>query len=198
MLMQHFLYANSTGSTINFDPSNGCATGGTVGCFSFSSVSNNMNITSGTANGLSGAINGSFGVGAISTAGGVETAAVTSTNGMLTINDSGNTFTADLEWVDTLTVAIIGGLNLSGAANLSNIAYSGSNGDLVALAAGGIQTLSFQFASLTSLTELFETNSSVTSTSFSGSIQAVPLPAAAWLFGSALLGFVGISRRNKS
>ncbi|MCU7922799.1 MAG: VPLPA-CTERM sorting domain-containing protein [Candidatus Thiodiazotropha sp. (ex Dulcina madagascariensis)] len=29
------------------------------------------------------------------------------------------------------------------------------------------------------------------------SIKAVPLPAAAWLFGSALLGFVSFSRRRK-
>lgn len=30
------------------------------------------------------------------------------------------------------------------------------------------------------------------------SVSAVPVPAAAWLFGSALLGFVGVSRRKKA
>lgn len=30
-----------------------------------------------------------------------------------------------------------------------------------------------------------------------GSFSAVPVPAAAWLFGTALLGFIGISRRTK-
>ncbi|MCU7814566.1 MAG: VPLPA-CTERM sorting domain-containing protein [Candidatus Thiodiazotropha sp. (ex Lucinoma kastoroae)] len=32
---------------------------------------------------------------------------------------------------------------------------------------------------------------------YSIGIQAVPLPAAAWLFGSALIGFVSFSRRRK-
>jgi len=31
-----------------------------------------------------------------------------------------------------------------------------------------------------------------------GSVSTVPLPAAAWLFGSALLGFFGLSRRKPS
>jgi len=31
-----------------------------------------------------------------------------------------------------------------------------------------------------------------------GSVSTVPLPAAAWLFGSALLGFFGLSRRKAS
>jgi hypothetical protein len=30
-----------------------------------------------------------------------------------------------------------------------------------------------------------------------GSISAVPVPAAAWLFGTALIGFIGFSRRTK-
>ena len=30
------------------------------------------------------------------------------------------------------------------------------------------------------------------------SVAAVPIPAAAWLFGSALMGLMGISRRRKS
>jgi hypothetical protein len=29
-------------------------------------------------------------------------------------------------------------------------------------------------------------------------VSAVPVPAAVWLFGSGLLGLVGISRRKKS
>ena len=32
---------------------------------------------------------------------------------------------------------------------------------------------------------------------FSIEVAAVPLPAAFWLFGSALVGFIGISRRRK-
>ncbi len=33
--------------------------------------------------------------------------------------------------------------------------------------------------------------------SFTATIQAVPLPAAAWMFGSALLGLTGVSRRRR-
>ncbi len=36
-----------------------------------------------------------------------------------------------------------------------------------------------------------------TSYSISGSLSAVPVPAAVWLFGSALIGFVAVSRRRK-
>jgi hypothetical protein len=30
-----------------------------------------------------------------------------------------------------------------------------------------------------------------------GSVSTVPVPAAAWLFGSGLLGLVGVARRKK-
>ncbi len=33
---------------------------------------------------------------------------------------------------------------------------------------------------------------------FNGTISAVPVPAAAWLFGSGLLGLVGVARRRKA
>ena len=35
-----------------------------------------------------------------------------------------------------------------------------------------------------------------TTLSFTGNVSAVPLPAAAWLLGSGLLGLLGIGRRN--
>jgi hypothetical protein len=100
----------------------------------------------------------------------------------------------------TVDYAATGGINSTGTANLTNISYGGVNPDLVALASlgNGTQTSTFQFATPTSLTDLFTTSSSTTQTSFSGSNSAVPVPTTVWLFGSGLLGMVGIARRRKA
>ena len=195
-------YSNSPGSTIRFDPTDGCGSG-IVGCFDFTPSANNIEITSGTANTFSGSISGLFGVGSIVPLGaGAETAdVISSIGGGLSIDDGSNILTADLTWIDIFTFGTVGGLNTQGTANLTNISYSGSNSDLVDLATAnggvGFQTATFQFISPTSLTELFETGGTK-ETSFSGSISAVPVPAAVWLFGSGLLGMAGIARRQRS
>ena len=192
-------YANTVGSSIGLDPTDGCG-GGVVGCFSFSS-GNSIQITSGTASGFTGGISGQFGVGAINSAisslGLTESAGVNG-NGVLTIFDGSAVLTADLTWVNIATFGIAGSLNAFGSANLRHISYSGTNGDLVALAntGAGTQTATFQFTSPTSLTNLFTTSTSVASTSFSGSISTVPVPAAVWLLGPALLGLAGAARRS--
>ena len=194
-------YASSAGSSIDFDPADGCG-GGSVGCFSFSS-GNNIVITSGTATSFAGGINGLFGIGTITDTntpvGNVETAPV-SGSGTLSIFDGSTVLTADLTWVDLATFGTAGSLNTNGTANLSNIQYTGSNGDLVALASAGagMQTATFQFATPTSLTEIFTNRTTQTSTSFSGSIapSAIPAPAAFWLFGSGLIGLAGVARRR--
>jgi hypothetical protein len=192
-------YSNTTGHSVNLDPTDGCG-GGVVGCFSFSSGSN-LEVTSGTASGLFGSVSGNFGVGTITTTttpqGPLETASVTGT-GNLNIFDGSFTLTADLNWVDITTFGTAGSLNTLGTANLTNILYSGSNIDLFALASAGTgtQTATFQFSSPTSLTELFTNRSSTTSTSFSGSISAVPIPASIWLFGTGVLGLAGLARKK--
>lgn len=191
-------YSNTSNSSINLDPTDNCGGSGTVGCFSFS-TGNSIQITSGTASGFSGGISGVFGVGTITPNGLLETALVSGT-GSLSIFDGSQTLTAVLNWVDIATVGTGGILNVLGAANLNNIAYSGTNGDLLALfnAGTGTQTATFQFTSPTSLTDLFTTSTTTTSTSFSGSINPIPVPPALWLFGSGLLGLVGIARRKKA
>lgn len=190
-------YSNTDGSSINLDPTDNCGVSGSIGCFSFSS-GNSIQITSGTAGGFNGGITGAFGVGLINSSGPLESANVSGT-GVLSIFDGFETLSADLNWIDIATFGTAGSLNTTGSANLTNISYVGTNGDLLALAnAGdGINTASFQFTSPTSLTDLFTTRTSVTSTSFSGSITPVPIPAAIWLFGSGLLGMIGIARRRK-
>lgn len=189
-------YSSSAGSAVNFNPLDSC--GGVVGCIDFSPASN-ITITSGTASGFSGQISGTFGVGSITTlVPGVETASVSGL-GTLSIDDGSHSLTATLNWVDIFTAGVGGLINWNGAVNLSGIAYSGSNTDLLALAAAGVgtQTASFSFTLPVSLTQLFESNTVTTATSFSGSISAVPIPAAAWLFGSAMLGFAAVARRKK-
>ena len=195
-------YSNSSIGKINLDPTDGCGVAGSVGCFDFT-PGNSLEISSGSAAGYTGSISGLFGVGAISTLGGglIETANVNGT-GTLTIFDglTSTSLTADLNWVDIGTFGTGGVINISGSVNLTSISYGGTNTDLLALAnaGSGTQTTTFQFTSPQSLTDLFETSSTVSSTSFSGSISAVPVPAAIWLFGSGLLGLAGIARRKLS
>ena len=102
-----------------------------------------------------------------------------------------------LTWIGSIffSFGTSGGANFTGEANLSNIVYGGSNPDLLALFNGGsgVQTLTYQFGASKSLTDLFTDGES---TSFSGNITPVPVPAAVWLFGSGLLGLVGIARRK--
>lgn len=44
----------------------------------------------------------------------------------------------------------------------------------------------------------FNTNCIHDSCAFTRTVSAVPLPAAAWLFGSALLGLIGVAKRKKA
>jgi hypothetical protein len=194
-------YSSTSGSFVNLNPADGCG-GGTVGCFDFT-AGNNITINSGTATGFSGGITGLFGVGLITTTstpfGPVETASVSGT-GALNIFDGSNLLTATLSWVDIATFGTASNLNTTGTANLSNITYAGANADLLALLNGGsgVNVLSFQFIPPKTLTNLFTNSATTTSTSFSGSIAPIPVPAAVWLFGSGLLGMVGIARRKIS
>lgn len=191
-------YSNSSGSSINLDPADNCGGAGTIGCFSFS-AGNSIEITSGSADGFAGGISGNFGVGAITPNGPIQTAPVSGT-GVLSIFDGSDTLTADLNWIDITSLGGGSTLNTWGSANLSNIQYGGTNNDLMILAGAGngINTASFQFTSPTSLTELFTNRTTVTSTSFSGSITEVPVPAAVWLFGSGLVGTLVVARRRGS
>jgi len=196
-------YAATAGSNIVLDATDDCGTAGSVGCFSFtpnatdSSSATSLTITSGTANGVLGRIDGTFGVGTIISSGGLETAPVTGV-GSLSLFDGANALTASLSWVDIAPFGTGGIINIEGTANLTGISYSGSNADLLAFssAGSGTQTATFQFTSPTSLSDLFN-GSGTTTTSFSGSITPVPVPAALWLFGSGLLGFTMVGRRQR-
>ena len=93
---------------------------------------------------------------------------------------------------------LFGILNVEGAANLSDVTYSGSNSDLLGIRNGSDQTvvLTFQFSPLTehTLTGLM-TPGQVNSTSYSGSLSSsgsltVPEPSSCMLLVMAGLGLL--------
>jgi hypothetical protein len=184
-----FDYSSTVGSSISFAGD---------GTFSFTPALDNFKVTSGSASGFLGDCTGTYTIGAITTIGPLSTAPVTGT-GALVIDDSGGfSLTATLTWVDIQQIGTGGSLNFNGAVNLTGITYSGSNPNLVALAAhgSGIDVLTFQFTPGLSLATL---SSSPNQTSFSGSIAAVPDGGATiGLFGFALLGVGAIGRKLKS
>jgi hypothetical protein len=142
-------------------------------------------------NGLLGNINGTFTLGAVTTAGAVQEAPVSGT-GMLSISDgTPSAFTATLTWSSALTIGTSGALNPYGQINLSNFSYSGTNAALLALASNtsGTDAVSFQFLPATALAQL-TADGTTHSTTFSGSVSAVPEPAtyAAVIGALVLLG----------
>lgn len=155
----------------------------------------------GDAVGLQGIMTGTFSIGKISEtvtpAGKIQTASVTG-SGQLTIFGGLENLTAKLVFDDIFTLGTTGGIQTGGGANLTSISYLGSNPDLLALAAApaATETITFQFTNpAMSLKELTK-DGEVNMASYSGTISAVPIPPAAWLFGSALLGILGLGHRR--
>ena len=154
---------------------------------------------------LYGAISGSFTLGAITTtptpAGDLQSANIISSSGTLSIWDTdGKRFSADLTFATISTLGRTGGLDAADTGlNLTNFSYAGNNKDLRALLHAGVgtQAVTFQFDTNGKNLNFLTTNGTETTTSYSGTINAVPVPAAAWLFGSALVGVAGIGRRRQ-
>ena len=193
-------FASIPGASIRFT--------GTGDLVTFPSAGKGFQITDsdgvGDSVGLKGAITGSFTIDAIqkttTPAGQLQSAAINSNSGKLSIWDTNNKlFSADLAFTTISTLGRTGGLDagLLGL-NLTNLSYNGTNTDLLALFQAGraTQSMTFQFGTAKNL-EYLTKDGRVTTTSYSGTISAVPVPAAAWLFGSALVGVAGIGRRNR-
>jgi hypothetical protein len=141
-----------------------------------------------------GDITGSYNIGPITVNGSVQTAPVTSsgtTQFVFMPMGGGSPFTADLNWMDIKTDGVLGGLNGMGQINLTNFSYAGSDPNLLMLAneGKGTVTLSFQFASQVTLTQLAGSGSY--STSYSGSLSTAPEPSTVALLGVGLVGLVG-------
>lgn len=187
---------------IVFDPADGS---GSEGSFSFDTdtAGDNFHVTS--LGGLKGSLTGDFEIGTV-TAGSstsplvLDYASVTGT-GDITISDgAGGNLTAKVMFNQIYTLNGTGGIFTSGEGNLTSITYSGSNPTLQTMynAGSATQTISFNILGVT-LSDLVDETATVTrSSSWSSTITAVPIPAAAWLFGSALLGITMLGRRKQS
>ena len=191
-------FACEAGSSIDFNGTNQSFDFPTTSTYDFAITT----ATSPNLGGLQGNIGGTFTVGTITTAeDGGQQANVTSTDGTFSVFDGASTLTANLNW-ETIQVlyGLFGILNVKGAANLSDVTYSGSNSDLLGIRNGTDQTvvLTFQFSPVTerTLAELM-TPGQVNSTSYSGSLSSVPEPSSCMLLVTASLGLLTYARRRR-
>jgi hypothetical protein len=150
---------------------------------------------------LKGNISGPFTIGTITTniipfVGIIETAPVSGL-GSFSIEDSNNKlFSATIQWIDVFTYKSAGAGNLENKANLSSISYDGINVDLITLKNSPIATLSFQFVPAKSLTQL-TTDGTTNSTSYSITMNAVPIPGALLLLGAGMVRLAAYARRRQ-
>jgi hypothetical protein len=192
----NFDFSNVKDAAINFN--------GSTDDISFvageGAVDFSITASSGTLLGLKGHIDGTFKVGTITTVGNLETASLTTSNGLFSVVDANNVaLTADLDWKEIFVFQkTIGGLNAGGAINLTNISYSGNNADLISIKNGSQQTtsMSFQFVPSKTLAQLMADGAN-NSTSYSGSLNAVPEPSSCALLGIGALGTLACVRRRR-
>jgi len=217
-------FSSVVGGGITFDPTDVTPPSNGVGTFFFDhgilpgQTNSAFQITNHTGNttpgigalGLLGDITGTYNVGPITMpSANTEEAVIVDGAGathLFTITDAGGfVFSADVDWIKIRTTGVGGLINADGQVNLSNITYTGTNADLVQLKNeaspnSGIATISFQLASDASLTTLFTTNTSPTTTSFSGSVTSAPEPSQLALLsaGGVTLVLGRVVRRRKA
>lgn len=138
--------------------------------------------------GLKGWINGSpWTIGAVSTAGLVQSASVTGVGYLFLSDGAGNNLTGTLNWLTIQTVQSAGSINAALALNVTDLTYTGGNVDLLALANGGTgsMNLTFQFNPGQTLTQL--TTGSAQITSYSGSLATTSVPEPSTVIAGVLL-----------
>jgi hypothetical protein len=195
-------YSSVTGANISFDGTNDQFTFPNTGKYDFQ-------ITGGDGAGainLYGNLDGTFTIGTITTTNlpsSVLEQALVSGSGTITIYDGYNNLNATIQWKDIYTFSTqgisSGSLNTAASGNITNIQYGGSNSTLILLKnyQSATGNLSFQFVNPgISLTELTK-NGTTHTTSYSGSISAIPVPPTALLLGSGLVGVFMVYRRRR-
>lgn len=111
----------------------------------------------------------------------IQSAAVTGVGTLNIMDTNGINLTGSIQWDNITSISSpfssSGTLDLSGTINLTHLSYSGANSDLSALAAAGnaVDTVTFQFTSDQTLSDLVSSGGE--GTSFSGSIASVPEPS---------------------
>jgi len=156
--------------------------------------------------GLLGEIQGtfSFTAASIQTNGSLETAPVTGTGTYIIHDGLGQDLTAVLVWDDIQTFLSFGTANTTAQVNLSSFSYSGSNAQLMELAAtgGGSVSANFQFIPTRDLKTLASTTcsgaSNPCSTSFNGTLTAAPEATQGGFLLIGLLAAFGIVRRFRT
>jgi hypothetical protein len=191
-------FANLANTAVNFN-----GTGG----FNFSSTNGyQFDIT--TVSGGAGdsitddgyiSTSGPFMIGSITTNGFEQTANVTGSGTLYITDPSSLNLTGTIQWDNITTFFDSGILDLTGTINLTGITYSGSSSDLSALAAAGqaSDTVTFQFDPAVPLSELATT---IESTSYSGTIYAVPVPepSTSWMLLGGLACLYGLIKCRRS
>jgi PEP-CTERM motif len=194
--------AADVGANVEF---NGSGTGATF-VFNNNGSGHGFDVTAssgvGDSIGLHGTIGGtySYTTASIVTSGLLQTAPVSTGGGTLTLTDASlNSLTSTITGVDVATMGTGGAVNVSGAINLMNVSYTGTNADLMELrneaqVGGGVVALTFQFVPGESLTQLAASGADH-KTSYSGTITtSVPEPSSLAI-GCIALGTIGIGLR---
>jgi hypothetical protein len=191
-------YSSTPGSTIQFNgsdhsfqfnPSTLTAFGGIFDGTQWS-IGSEDGGTGSALNLFGGVDGGPFNYGPITTAGSLQTATVTGPLGDLFITDASDVdLTGTVNWITIGTSGNAGAINAGLEVNISDLAYTGSNPDLIALAdaSSGSMILTFHFSPGKTLTQL-SSGSGPFVTSYSGSIS-VPEPSSVAL---ALLGLAAL------
>jgi hypothetical protein len=120
-------------------------------------------------------------------------------NGLFTVSNPNSAISAASDVTGYLANGLWGS-NFGNAFSFNNdVAGFGSNQliSFIALGATDVSDLGGTPVSNTFSNGAWHVNAATGTVSYVGTVSAVPVPAAVWLFGSGLLGLVGIGRRRK-